>query len=189
MSSHSEPSLPLAELLAAREQFLGFLQRRVGNRETAEDILQAAYLRALDKQDQLQDDERVTAWFYRLLRNAIIDHWRRRGTASRAVEALAAELGGEAMAPTEFEEQICRCFTLLLPTLGKDQAHILEQVDLGGMRPVEFAAAEGISANNAMVRLHRARRALRERLLQTCSVCAEHGCLDCTCGAGPESTV
>jgi len=34
-----------------------------------------------------------------------------------------------------------------------------------------------------MVRLHRARKALRERLTASCRACAEHGCLDCSCGA------
>ena len=34
-----------------------------------------------------------------------------------------------------------------------------------------------------MVRLHRARKALRLRLEETCRACADHGCLDCTCKA------
>jgi len=33
-----------------------------------------------------------------------------------------------------------------------------------------------------MVRLHRARAALREKLVRSCRTCAEHGCLDCSCG-------
>jgi DNA-directed RNA polymerase specialized sigma24 family protein len=61
---------------------------------------------------------------------------------------------------------------------------ILRRVDLGGMRPVDFAAEAGISPNNAMVRLHRARKALRARLAEACGTCAEHGCLDCRCGRG-----
>jgi hypothetical protein len=46
----------------------------------------------------------------------------------------------------------------------------------------EFAAEAGITANNAGVRVFRAREALRKRVVRSCGTCAEHGCLDCTCG-------
>jgi RNA polymerase sigma-70 factor (ECF subfamily) len=46
----------------------------------------------------------------------------------------------------------------------------------------DFAAAEGISATNAGVRVFRAREALRRQVVRSCGTCAEHGCIDCTCG-------
>ena len=49
---------------------------------------------------------------------------------------------------------------------------------------MQFAARHGISLDNVKVRRHRARKALRERLVDTCRLCADHGCLDCTCGPG-----
>jgi hypothetical protein len=48
----------------------------------------------------------------------------------------------------------------------------------------EYASETGMTANNAAVRAHRARQALRRRLAESCGVCAEHGCVDCSCGAG-----
>ena len=50
---------------------------------------------------------------------------------------------------------------------------------------VAFAASAGITPNNAGVRLHRARRALRRQTLAFCRACAEHGCLDCSCASAP----
>jgi len=46
---------------------------------------------------------------------------------------------------------------------------------------VDVAAELGVTPNNAAVRLHRARGALKKRLEQTCGTCTQHGCLDCTC--------
>lgn len=46
----------------------------------------------------------------------------------------------------------------------------------------EVANEPGLTANNATVRLHRARRALRQRIETVCGTCTEHACLDCTCG-------
>jgi RNA polymerase sigma-70 factor (ECF subfamily) len=61
-------------LLANQSAFLGFLERRVGDRATAEDLLQAALERSLDQMQSLRDEESVIAGFYRMLRNAVIDH-------------------------------------------------------------------------------------------------------------------
>lgn len=41
--------------------------------------------------------------------------------------------------------------------------------------------SSSISANNATVRLHRARKALRDVVMMTCKSCANHGCADCGC--------
>ena len=54
-------------------------------------------------------------------------------------------------------------------------------VEMEGAPVSEVAKSENITANNAMVRLHRARKALQGRLVETCGACTEHGCLDCHC--------
>lgn len=77
-------------LLQQREKFLAFVARRVESREVAEDILQSAFLRGREK-ESLINDQSLTAWFYRVLRNAVIDHYRRRAAAARATESLAGE--------------------------------------------------------------------------------------------------
>ena len=171
----------VAELVENRRRFLAFLQRRLGDRDAAEDLLQAAYLRGLEHLGELRSDESVVAWFYRLLRNALVDHWRRRGGERRGAERLARELGDARVPAPEVEAELCRCFEAQLGDLPPGYADILRRVDLEGQRPVDFASDHKISANNAMVRLHRARRALRDRLLHLCGACAEHGCLDCGC--------
>ena len=68
-----------------------------------------------------------------------------------------------------------------LPALKPDYATLLRRLDLNGEASAPVAASLGITRNNLIVRLHRARRQLRERLEQTCRLCAKHGCLDCHC--------
>jgi RNA polymerase sigma factor (sigma-70 family) len=169
-------------LVDGQRRFLVFVERRVGDRALAEEILQSAFVKALEHAGDIRHEERAVAWFYRLLRNSIVDHWRARGAEAKAVEALASELGDAHEAPPEVAVEICACFEALLPAMKPEHAEILRRVDLGGVRPVDFAAEAGITANNAMVRLHRARAALRERLVRACRTCADHGCLDCSCG-------
>ncbi|NIN65241.1 MAG: RNA polymerase subunit sigma-70, partial [Anaerolineae bacterium] len=65
--------------------------------------------------------------------------------------------------------------------LKHEYREIILRVELQD-EPLQHVASElGITPNNASVRLHRARRALREALQATCGACTEHGCLDCTC--------
>jgi len=47
----------------------------------------------------------------------------------------------------------------------------------------DYAIEAGISASNAAVRVFRAREALRNQVKRSCGTCAEHGGLDCSCGA------
>ena len=68
-------------LNAQRNAFKAFLTARVGSATEAEDILQNGLLKAVQRVGELQDDARLTAWFYRLRRNALGDHYRTRGAS------------------------------------------------------------------------------------------------------------
>jgi RNA polymerase sigma-70 factor (ECF subfamily) len=65
--------------------------------------------------------------------------------------------------------------------LKPEYAEALQQVEIDQTPVKEFAQATGISATNAGVRVHRAREALRRRVLATCGACAAGGCTDCNC--------
>lgn len=172
-------------LVHNHRRFLAFLERRVGSREIAEDILQDAFVRGLDRAATVRDGESVVAWFYRLLRNAVVDHYRRRGAEDRALAQAAGVMDRVAPGPDEsFKDEVCACVTTLIDTLKPEYATAIRRVDLDGESVVAFATAAGITRNNAAVRLHRAREALRRQLTRSCGTCATHGCLDCVCG-GP----
>jgi RNA polymerase sigma factor (sigma-70 family) len=180
-----DPSSPdiLRLLLDNHARFLGFLERRVGSRDEAEDILQDAFVRSIGRTDALQTPESATAWFYRVLRNALIDHHRREGTRSRAFLRFAAEAEGETVAADqELEAVACACITAMVDTLKPEYGAALRRVDLDGLSVRGFAAEAGITPGNAGVRLHRAREALRRQLARSCGTCLDHGCLDCRCG-------
>ena len=66
-----------ARLVDAREQFLGYIRKRIQDPELAEDILQDSLLRAMRAAPELRDEERLIPWFYRVLQNAIVDAYRR----------------------------------------------------------------------------------------------------------------
>lgn len=161
-------------------RFLAFLEPRLGSREAAEDVLQAAFVKGLERQGSLRDEESAVAWFFRLLRNAVTDHHRRRGAEARALPRTDPDQE----VPVEDEPlraEVCRCVRDLVPSLKPEYAEMVRRADLDGTPLQQLAADLGITPNNAAVRLHRARAALKRRLEVSCGTCTEHGCLECTC--------
>jgi RNA polymerase sigma-70 factor (ECF subfamily) len=170
------------QLVDNHRQFLGFLERRLGDRALAEDILQDAFVKSLQKEVDERDETSSVAWFYRTLRNAVIDHYRRSGTRSRALELLAREMDGAAEPPPELRDAICGCVTRLASTLKPEYESAIRRIDIEGAPVQDFAAEAGITPNNASVRVFRAREALRKQVKTSCGTCADHGCLECSCG-------
>jgi RNA polymerase sigma factor (sigma-70 family) len=170
----------LRVLVANHGRFLAFLERRVDRRAVAEEILQEAFVRSLARAHTLRAEESAVAWFYRLLRNALIDHRRREDAERRGLAALGDEPTDETT-DVELVEAICACVASLVDTLKPEYAIALRRVELGGESVGAFARAEGITPGNAGVRMFRARQALRRRLEESCGTCAEHGCYACEC--------
>lgn len=173
----TSPALPV--LLEHHARFLAFLTSKVGHIQTAEEILQTALARIIEH-DPLVDEENVSAWFYRVLRNAIADYYRRQAAESRALDAWRTEQTG-LKDDADLQRTVCACLGELIPRLKPEYAELLARVELGGESLQEAAKSLAITPNNASVRLHRARQALKQRLEATCRACATHGCLDCTC--------
>ncbi len=107
---------------------------------------------------------------------SIVDVHRER----RRAEALPAPAESEAT-DADLHRAVCSCVKDLVPTLKPEWAMLIKRVDLEGASVPDVARAEGITPNATAVRLHRARGALRDKLLVVCGACARHGCLDCGC--------
>ena len=181
MMRTAEGPAAIDTLLANHRAFLRYLERRVGDRALAEDILQDAFAKVVSRPEQAPADEAIIPWFYRTLRNAAIDQFRRRGAADRAYGAFARELETQATPTPDMESEICACVSRLATTLKPEYAEVLQSVEVGGTPVKAFAEQKGLSANNAGVRVFRAREALKKRVMESCGTCAEHGCMNCTC--------
>ncbi|MCC7376057.1 MAG: sigma-70 family RNA polymerase sigma factor [Verrucomicrobiales bacterium] len=167
------------KVLKNLETFVAFARKRVGDPHLAEDLVQESLVKALEADRKPTASEDTVAWFYRILRRSIIDLYRRRAARSRMLDRFEQEL---AESPTSNDARVlCACFKRLLPALPEAYRELLERMDLRGEEPSVVAQELGLTRNNLTVRLHRARRHLREALSENCRACSKHGCLDCTC--------
>lgn len=176
------PDTQLDILLARRAEFRGWIAARLGgNHADAEDVLQHGLTKALASAHTLRDDDRLVPWFYQLLRHALVDHVRARRAASEREERWAGESRALARDNAEAERIICRCLEPLLATLPADQAALIRRAELNNEPVKHIAASLGLTANAVSAALHRARAALRAKLISFCGDCASGACLDCSC--------
>ena len=166
-------------LAGMHNRFLQFLRGRVGDAATAEDILQAAYVRAIQHGGELREAESSVAWFYRILRNAVVDHYRRNAVHTKVMDQLLA--GWKEDYEPELRAETCACIQEVIRGLKPEYREAIEHVDLVGESVESFARALKTTSNNVSVRLHRARKAVAKKLTAVCGTCATHKCIDCTC--------
>jgi len=162
-----------------RARFVRLARRRVSTEADAEDIVQQALLRAAERGASVDDPSRARAWFYRILRNTIVDHHRKSFTDfSRRDDADVDELSDDCIVDAP---SACACATRLVERLRPNYADVIRRVDLDGEEPAAAAATLGISQGNLDVRLHRARKSLRAEVSAYCGVGSYRPCLDCAC--------
>lgn len=172
--------MDLTPLLLRRDEFVGFLRHRLAVPADADDVLQQAFLTAARTSGALRSEASLMPWFYQVLRTALADHLRAQARAARPVIDLEPS---STMPP--FEVGNCACGVALLYELPDAYREILTRVDVRE-EPIEDAArALGLTQNNATVRLHRARKALRERLEACCGCKSSRECQSCHCATDP----
>jgi RNA polymerase sigma-70 factor (ECF subfamily) len=155
------------------EGLLGFISRRVPSREIAEDILQDVMLRIHRSAAGVEQAEAVAAWVHAIARNAIADHYR--STSVRRELAGGTEIDPEAVGepdadPPDVRGELAACIAPLLRRLSPSFREALTLTELEGLTQEEAAARVGLSLSGMKSRVQRARRQLRQVLVQCCEV-------------------
>lgn len=184
MAAGASAGLPnvLAIILPQRERALALVAQRLGSREAARDVVQLAVLKAIEGLPSVRRHESIVPWFRRIVANVAIDYQRHADAYRRALEKLAAY--GAEPETVSAEEGRCDCLDDVLPTLRPAYAAMLRRVDLEERPLEEVARLDGITAANARVRLHRARRALRRSWMYLCGDSPLERCVPCRCERG-----
>lgn len=177
-----------------------FVRRRINDPHQADDVVADVMLRIHQHLDSLDDHERVTAWVFRITRNAITDHYRRTG---RHREVLAAEIEPDTdpSADAWLDDQqatlseLAACIRPLVDALPADYRRALELTDLEGRTQADAAHIEGISLSGMKSRVQRGRRQFATLVKQCCDVTTDSRgeLVDFTlrpdgCGCPPAST-
>lgn len=148
---------------------LRFGQKLCGVASDAEDVMQQTLLSVVAHIGEFRGESRFSSWLFSIARAHCIK-LRTRGLLGRATEPLEPEARAlatpvrqgpdESLARGELE----RALDVAIAGLDPPQREVLLLRDVEGLSAPEVAQALGLGVDAVKSRLHRARKALRERL-------------------------
>ena len=164
------------KLRGHHSEFEAFVRARV-QPDDVDDVLQVAAQRAIERAESLHDPEAVMKWLYRIHRNLVTDVHRKRATERKYIDnsAILPEVSQPIL------DESCECSVSQARRLRSSYSSILTLVDTEGLELGEAALRLQLTKNNAAVRLHRARKALKDAMLEHCGVAAPEDCASCRC--------
>ena len=154
-------------LVTSRAALLSYVRRRVGDLETAEDIVQEVALRALA--GAAPDDPRpFLLWLCGIARHVICGEWRRRHHLSRK-HPPADFLCEDVRDPFILPDRAHEARASLTHAIGPDVEHlsILFRRYVDHESSTEMAKELGLTAGSLRMRLGRIRARVRSRALRT----------------------
>ncbi|HXD42128.1 MAG TPA: sigma-70 family RNA polymerase sigma factor [Ramlibacter sp.] len=147
----------------------GYLLHRLSDASAADDVLQDVFVKALRQGRGFCALDHPRAWLFQVARNALVD----RARTAHVHEPLPDELPESTLSLTEPVapvDALADCVSRVLTELPAEDAAILRACDLQGQTQAAFAKAAGLTLPAAKSRLQRARKRLRDRLVQACQV-------------------
>ncbi len=152
-----------------------FVGRRVADAHQAEDLVSEIVVKVHRHLDTLDDQERLTAWVFRIARNVIKDHYKMSGRRREVLDAEPDDVASVSTTDEWVEDQdavlaeLAVCLRPLLSELSADYRRALELTDLGGLSQAEAAELEHVSLSGMKSRVQRGRRQLGVVLRQCCT--------------------
>lgn len=167
-----------------RPKVLRYLSGMVGPDE-AEDISQNVFLKVHAGLEEFRGESSLATWIYRIATNAALDRLRSRsfhqtaqiGSHSElsddtAIETAETDLAGNTVERSAecslIRREMNECIKSYVDALAESYRSVLVLSDLEGLKNQEIAEILGLSVDTVKIRLHRARRALKNRFEGGC---------------------
>jgi RNA polymerase sigma-70 factor (ECF subfamily) len=148
--------------MALRDGLRQFVRKRA-RPDDVDDLVQEVFVRMQAHATELRDEGRLAAWAFRIARNVLVDHARKK----KLVLEPALDLPVEPDDASNFNEVVAGWLRPMLALLPDEYADALELVELEGMTQQELAERTGLSLSGAKSRVQRARRML-EGIVRVC---------------------
>ena len=165
------------EALGLADQVYRVARRLVGSREEAEDLVQETYARAFRSWRSFTPGTNMRAWILRILTNLNIDRGRRiqRTPQTQPLEEsdyylanrVASAAGEEALEQEQVVERMSQdSIVKALAEIQPQFRDVVVLVDIGDFTYADAAQILDVPIGTVMSRLHRGRRALKQKLAE-----------------------
>jgi len=154
---HSSDEMAFHELMTRYHgRAIGYIQKRVFNRQLAEDIVQDSFLKVVRSKGQFDPSMKFAAWFYSILRNTCIDAARQRQRHHSKLEKIAANID-----LFKHESKDTQDLGVLLSSVGEPDRTILVDHFIYGMTFTEISQKLDFTKEALKKRAQRALKKIR----------------------------
>ncbi len=150
------------------DRIRGYIARRVPGPADVDDILQEVFARIHAGLPSLKEGDRLEAWLFQIARRAVLDHFRRTARRRRGGE-LSRELA-DAGSPAGIAAEVASWLEPMMSRLRGEDREALKLTEREGLTQGQLARRLGVSLSGAKSRVQRARRRLKEILLECCHI-------------------
>jgi len=149
-----------------------FINMTTRNRWVSEDLTQETFLKAYNSIDSLNDISKIKSWLIRIAYNLCLDHFKaepkHKFDSFNSIEELFSANflpAGKQMERSEMS----KCVQEKMLLLPQSYRTILHLFDIAGLTHREIAEVLDVHVGNVKVRLHRARKKMKEILKEHCN--------------------
>jgi len=144
-----------------------FIQKRVADSQTAEDLLQEVFLKIHQHIEALGDLKKLESWIYQITRNTIVDYYRSNKPTTTLEVQEVLQLP-EALPDDDIVSELFPSIRAMVKSLPEQDRQALVLTEYQGLTQKEFGERLGLSFSGAKSRVQRAREKLKQQLLACC---------------------
>lgn len=150
------------------DKLFHFINKRVKDADTANDILQDVFVKIHLKLATLTDQDKLTSWVYQVTRNSMLDHFKKQKPSVELSDNLS-----EMEDAKTFNAEMVNCMKPFISKLAPAYKEAILETELGRLSQKAYAEKIGISHSGAKSRVQRARQQLHELFTECCNVHAD----------------
>lgn len=168
MSNNTE--IPPCILNAWREnenELKHWLINKLADKDSTADPLHDIFMKALSQGNAFCNINNPRAWLFQVARNYLIDAYRKDKKLLPLPDDLDAEINTDVI---ETIDKLTQCLPRVLSELAPEDSDIIRQCDIENMSLQHYANANHLTLAATKSRIQRARKRLRENMIQKCQV-------------------
>lgn len=152
--------------LKLENKLRGFILSKVHDEFVAADLLQELFIKIHTNIDKVNDRTKIQPWIYQICRNLIIDHFRNH---QKELKSKLPDFEEEQEEATEdFMSETLEDMIKMMSDLPSEYCEALCLTELEGLSQKDYADKIGISYSGAKSRVQRARKMLKDMLMNCC---------------------
>lgn len=156
-------------LLPFRDKLFRYARRVLQSYEEAEDIIQDVYLKLWSNKEQLREKKNLEAFAMTVTKNLCIDRLRNKGyqASTMGIDATEIDIDARTNDPEKIAiyKDAADLVKEIIKTMPENMRLVVQLRDIEGLEYAEIVKITGSNVNTLKVNLSRARKKIREELL------------------------